>query len=86
MIWLWYMFVLIWNTMTFFTWIYREIPKNAQGWTLRRVFLIDKNISNHKNRINHFLTKYLDSDGKLFFLAYFLLKINLEMVLTYKPN
>jgi innexin len=65
MIWLWYMFVLFWNIINLFAWINREIPRNAENWTLRRVVLIDKKISEHKIRIDHFLRKYLDSDGRL---------------------
>ncbi len=63
MIWLWYMFVLFWNIINLFAWINREI--DAENWTLRRVVLIDKKISEHKERIKHFLKKYLDSDGML---------------------
>ncbi len=41
------------------------MPKNAENWTMRRVVLIDKKISEHKKRKDHFLKEYLDSDGKL---------------------
>ena len=58
------MFVLGTNILSLFACAQKQLPSRARAWTLRRVVLIDKQIQSNQKRCEHFLRKYLDSDGK----------------------
>lgn len=62
-IWFWYLFVLACNFFEILKWLQRAYPTKAYSWILRRVQLIHKSAKIGKNRLNHFVEKYLEPDG-----------------------
>jgi hypothetical protein len=62
-IWLWYLFVLAFNVVMFFSWLQKAVPSKARKWISKRVNLINRTMSTKKIRLEHFLGKYLEADG-----------------------
>lgn len=62
-IWLWYLFVLAFNIVMFFSWLQKAVPSKAKKWISKRVNLINRTMSSKKIRLEHFLGKYLEADG-----------------------
>ena len=62
-IWMWYLFVLAFNVVMFFSWLQKAVPSKARKWISKRVNLINRTMSTKKVRLEHFLGKYLEADG-----------------------